>query len=116
MKRSNPRRLLLCALFLGACGGGSVGPNGHDVGALCSTDQDCSSRCTHNGDFGTGMCTKPCASDRDCPSGSVCISSDNGMCAVACQNDNECSGFGRAFICGSKSRISGGTSLVCRVP
>jgi len=98
------------------CGGPSVGANGHVVGAQCSTDRDCSNLCTHSDTFGNGMCTRPCATDQDCPSGSVCVTTDNGICAVACQTTNDCSGFGRAFVCDSKSRPAGGSVNVCRVP
>jgi hypothetical protein len=96
--------------------GASVGANGHDVGANCTTDRDCAVRCSHDGDFGGAMCTRPCATDHDCPNGAVCVTTDNGMCAVACQTNNDCAGFGRAFACANKSRQGGGTVLVCRVP
>jgi len=105
---------IVTALLIGC--GASVGPNGHSVGALCTTDRDCANRCTHDTDFGTGMCTQPCATDRDCPNGAVCITTDNGICAVACQTTNDCSGFGRGFVCGNKSSPGGGTVLVCRLP
>jgi hypothetical protein len=115
LRGSNALRPWICAILLAACGSG-VGPNGHLVGAQCSIDRDCSVFCTHNSDFGNGMCTRPCASDLDCPRGSVCVTPDGGICAVSCQNDNDCSGFGRAFVCGGMSRASGGSTLVCRVP
>ncbi len=109
-------RLWVVTALLIACGGASVGSNGHSVGALCATDRDCANRCTHDTDFGTGMCTQPCATDSDCPNGAVCITTDNGICAVACQTNNDCSGFGRAFVCGNKNRPTGGSVLVCRIP
>jgi len=107
--------LLAGMMLLAACGQ-SVGAKGHDVGAACSTDRDCATRCSHDADFGLGMCTRPCASDRDCPSGAVCVTTDNGMCAVSCQTNSNCSDFGRGFICGNKSAPAGGNVLVCRLP
>lgn len=116
MKISRRLQFWACALFLYGCGGGSVGPNGHVVGAQCASDRDCANRCALDGDFGNGMCTRFCAIDADCPSGSVCVSTDGGICAVACHASSDCSGFGRAFVCASKSRPTGGSVLVCRVP
>ena len=115
MRRVKRFRLWAALALLIGCGP-SVGPNGHDVGAVCATDRDCASRCSHEGDFGGSMCTRPCATDHDCPSGSVCVAKDNGMCAVACHTSSDCSGFGRAFVCANMSQPGGGSTLVCRVP
>lgn len=103
------------ALTLAGCGV-SVGATGHDVGGQCTANTQCASLCSPEPDFGSGMCTRTCATDRDCPSGAVCVNSNGGICAVSCRATADCSGFGRAFICADKANASGGPVLVCRLP
>jgi hypothetical protein len=112
-----PQRLQLAFfLFFCACGGSAVGPTGHEVGAVCSKDSDCAKRCTLLADFGNGMCTRPCASDPDCPKGTRCVAVEGGICALSCRTTSDCSGFGQTFVCESKSQPGGGEVLVCRKP
>ncbi len=106
---------LLLLLVLGAISCSGAGPDSPLVGGACATDIDCERRCTHENDFGSGMCTVSCATDNDCPEGAVCLEAEGGICAVSCATDRDCADFGRAFVCRPKKRRSGGDSLVCRV-
>jgi hypothetical protein len=112
------RHLWLPALFLlsYACGGSPVGPKGHEVGASCTKDLDCAKQCTLSVDFGSGICTRPCTADTDCPQGATCVAVQGGVCAVSCRTDNDCKVFGQTFFCESKSRPTGGEVSVCRPP
>ena len=109
-----PCALFLCVSLIAGCGG--AGATSHLVGAQCRTDRDCANLCTADSDFGSGMCTQPCASDRDCPGGAVCVKNAGGICAVSCAVTNDCGAFGRAFVCSTEPRPSGGDALVCRLP
>ena len=60
--------VIVGALFLAACGGHDEGDIDDVIGAACSTDRDCDSRCFSGGHFPGGFCSLSCASDNDCPS------------------------------------------------
>jgi len=112
------RALVFIGLLLSCGGKPAVGPQGHSVGAACATDRDCEKRCVFEDDFGgaSGYCTLGCATDQECPAGTACITTQGGICAVTCNTNADCAGFGRAFVCKSKTRQSGGPVNVCRLP
>ena len=108
--------IALGACLLVACGddaGGGVGNEGDVVGGPCTANTECAdgSECLDEGDFPQGTCTVECASDEDCPSGSVCISSEGGVCLLSCTSDDECR---NGYNCEGKSREDGGGEVnVC---
>lgn len=115
MNAFTTRSLVAAAALLTFACGSAVGAKGKDVGLACKADSDCTSKCTHDADFGGGMCTKVCARDSECPSGALCVNKDGGICAVSCQLDSDCSGFGAAWNCRQEDAPQGGTKkLVCR--
>ena len=117
MKSFISAAFLTLAVTLAAGCTTDVGADGPVVGGSCSGDKDCAHRCTKDDKFGIGMCTRTCASDRDCPGGSVCVNEDDGVCAVSCTDNKGCEDFGRAFLCKTISRKEGaGSHLVCRLP
>jgi len=94
-----------------------VGPEGTLVGAPCTVDGQCDKTCLiDDRHFPSGMCTVPCTTDAECPSGSVCVAHNGGQCVFACAGDTSCQGFGRGYVCGSSERAAGGTASVCLVP
>lgn len=117
------RSSVIFALALAACGGnsqtfqdpngpGGVGPGGLVVGATCAKDTDCRFKCENN------TCTAPCASDRDCPLGTVCIDDHGGVCLVSCTTNANCAGIGSpSYVCKDEDRLgSSGQARVCRKP
>jgi hypothetical protein len=107
--------LLVCAAA--SCGDISVGPHSATVGAACTTSADCATQCLlDDRHFPGGMCTVPCASDADCPHGSVCLDTMSGICVTACARNEDCAGFGRGFVCDSSDGIGGAAVSICRVP
>jgi hypothetical protein len=87
-----------------------------EVGAACSSDEDCAVVCTTQKEFGGGMCTMPCNSTLDCPPGSACIDTSGGICAVTCTSNADCSGFGSPRVCGSFYERNGGAAKACQAP
>jgi hypothetical protein len=110
--------LLGSALVFEACGEVTAGPTSRSVGAACTTDAQCAQTCLiDERHFPGGMCTLACASNADCPGGSVCLSEESGVCVVACATDADCAPFGRGFVCDQDELQSGGgTASICRVP
>ena len=104
--------VLLCALFVAACGGHDAGEIDDVIGAMCSTDRDCDSRCYSGGDFPGGFCSIPCASDNDCPSDTFCMSESDGVCMYACP-EFDCSRLGNGWECRDRDRQNGGRVTVC---
>jgi hypothetical protein len=108
----------LAMVVLAACGP-HVGSQGTDVGAACTSNQQCASTCLSGNDhYPGGMCTILCSSDVQCPKGSACTADGNrGICAVSCLNPSDCASFGRGFTCDAADHFGvGGSTLVCRVP
>jgi hypothetical protein len=118
-------RSLLFALGLAACSP-SVGPEGVQVGRICSADRDCAVHCLLDDDrFSGGYCTATCMDDNGCPSGSICIAQKNGpqnatlgWCIASCQSASDCNTFGRGWVCDNVDRFpaSAGQGKVCRLP
>ena len=80
-------------LALGGCGGGTEAQR-RGVGAECAKDSDCvekGQRCLTN--FKGGYCgISPCTADADCPTGSACVTHDDGVnyCFLICTDKPQC--------------------------
>jgi hypothetical protein len=100
----------ICMLF--ACSGNDgVGNDGAYIGGPCVSSSQCDFQCSTSGEFPQGTCTKPCASDGDCPGGTFCIDREGGICLLGCDLPSDCRG---GYNCkGEKNRGHGGDSLVC---
>lgn len=112
------RRLSLVLLLVLGCGDITVvGPHGTLVGAACTADSQCQTSCLiDDRHFPGGMCTVPCASDAECPSGSACVAHMSGLCVLTCRAAADCAGLGRGYDCGTDERTTGGPVSVCLVP
>jgi hypothetical protein len=104
--------VILCALFVTACGGHGEGEIDDVVGAACGSDRDCEARCYIGGDFPGGFCSLPCASDNDCPTDTYCMSESGGVCMFACPAF-DCTRLGPGWECRDRSRQNGGSVNVC---
>jgi len=100
-------RLLLCALFLVACG---AGPNTAylPVGSRCTTSADCGTT-PYDCDTSVpgGYCERACSLDADCPMDAICGSA--GHCRRKCDLNSECR-ESEGYICGdvgNSLRLSG---------
>jgi hypothetical protein len=111
--------MVVLVSVLSACGGSSNAPLAtQTVGASCSSDSQCTSKCIGADEVSGGMCTVSCRSDLDCPAGTACIGDKDGICAIVCQTAVDCSGSPTFNVCGSKDRLGAdaGQVLVCRKP
>lgn len=104
--------VILCALFVTACGGHGEGDIDPVVGAACASDRDCESRCYIGGDFPGGFCSMSCASDNDCPGDTYCMSESGGVCMFSCPAF-DCSRLGAGWECHDRERQNGGKVNVC---
>src|SRR5512143_2275858 len=101
------RFLALSGLLLfAACGGHDVGGIDDVIGAGCSSDRDCDTRCYIDNDFPGGFCSVPCQSDNDCPSDTYCMSTNGGMCLFSCGTNGgfDCSRLGPGWTCRDRDR------------
>ena len=110
------RNLVLLGLVLIAACGSSAGPTSRAVGGACTANSDCDQMCLSNQTFPSGYCTRPCTSDGDCASGSMCVKDDFGqVCEVLCTTVSSCTAFGPKFTCDQKALAATGASVgVCR--
>jgi hypothetical protein len=105
--------LLSTVLLLAACGGHDAGDIDEIVGAPCSSDRDCDSRCyLDSGDYPGGFCSMSCQTDNDCPGDTYCMAKDGGVCLFACPAF-DCSRLGTGWGCHEKDRQNGGKQNVC---
>ena len=104
--------VILCALFVTACGGHDNGDIDPIVGAACSNDRDCDSRCYLGGDFPGGFCSMSCETDNDCPNDTYCMAEAGGVCMFACPAF-DCSRLGGGWQCHDRDRQNGGKTNVC---
>lgn len=88
--------VLLASGALAACGHGEeIGKDrplpSTTLGAPCGNDGDCAQYCAEGSHFPGGFCTlHPCRGLADCPSGTVCISVNNGVCVYPCVDLLDC--------------------------
>ena len=92
-------RVLALAL-LAACTRADVASR--ELGAPCGTDLDCAKRCLTAPTGPGGFCTRPCASERDCPVASACA---GGFCLFACFDDQDCSFLERGYACRDRGAL-----------
>jgi hypothetical protein len=104
--------LVTLALLLGACGGHDTGDIDEVIGAACTSDRDCDTRCYLDNDLPGGFCSVSCQSDNDCPDDALCMETNGGMCMFACPAF-DCTRLGAGWKCGDRSRLSGGDANVC---
>lgn len=104
--------VLVVSLLGAGCGGGSVGKDGDVVGGRCTGAGECAdgSSCLTASMYPEGMCTVDCATQADCPNGTVCVTESGGTCLLACDDVGDCrEGYG----CIEKSTPGDGHALVC---
>ena len=104
--------VILCALTVAACSGHGAGDIDDVVGAACSSDRDCASRCYIDDEFPGGFCSLACDSDNDCPSDTYCMSTNGGVCMFYCPAF-DCARLGPGWRCRERSRENGGSVTVC---
>ena len=105
-------RLVVLALWLGACGGHTIGQADNVIGSRCATDRDCDDRCYQGAQYPNGFCSVPCASDRDCPSDTYCVDMDGGVCLFQCPGF-ACGVLGTGWACHDRNDKSGAVVVVC---
>ena len=96
--------VLLLVLPLGGCT--KKQEISRELGANCFTAADCAHTCLPRTFWEGGLCTRPCASDDDCPVGAVC---GIGVCLFACFDDQDCS-----FLMDGWDCLTLDGKLVCR--
>lgn len=101
-----------CILLVSACGR-DEGDIDEFIGAPCSNDRECDSRCYIDGnDYPGGFCSIACSSDNDCPADTFCIDENGGVCLFACPAF-DCERLGPSWTCRNRDRASGGSINVC---
>jgi len=84
----------LAAASVSGCGDDDGGAIARGIGAECSVDMDCTEMGQHClGQFKGGYCgATGCTHDIDCPSGSACVTDDDGAnyCFLVCADKPEC--------------------------
>ena len=93
-----------------------VSPTNKTVGSSCTTSADCAQMCLQSGHFPAGMCTIPCTSNANCPSGSICADEEGGVCLAACHTDADCAPYSAGFVCHTETTSTGTTVGFCRAP
>lgn len=106
------RSFVIAALFVLGCGGHDTGEIDNVIGAPCTSDRDCDSRCYIGGDFPGGICSQSCQTDNDCPSDTFCMAKAGGVCLFACPAF-DCSRLGQGWGCHDEDRMGGGKQNVC---
>jgi hypothetical protein len=108
------KSLVIASLVVAAaCGGHGEGDIDELVGAACTSDRDCESRCyLDNNDYPGGFCSLSCQSDNDCPIDTYCMSQSGGVCLFACP-PFDCARLGPEWECHQKARVHNGSVSVC---
>src|SRR3954462_9682003 len=71
-----------------------------ELGARCTTADDCDDRCLPpDPAYPGGICTLTCLSDSECPSGSTCVDREGGVCLFDCAADRDCTFLGDGWTC-----------------
>ncbi len=87
------RILLAMILGLGACGDDGSEADRRGVGASCASNSDCTEEGQVCLPFKGGYCgVASCVEDVDCPSGSLCVTHDDGLnyCFLVCADKPDC--------------------------
>ena len=87
------------------------------VGARCSDDSDCQSKCERGGSFPGGFCTLECLLLAECPSGTVCVYEDSGdmkgVCLYPCRLAADCASVSQPYDCGARFSPTSELYRVC---
>lgn len=106
------KALIMCAAILAACSGD---PISREVGARCTRESDCTSRCLDGGKWPGGFCSRSCDDSGGCPSETVCAKEDGGVCAFDCITDGDCDFLGASYRCKEVDLQSGAGKVgICR--
>jgi len=82
------------------------------LGASCTKNADCDSRCmAPSPDWPGGFCTIACDSDATCGDGAHCINEAGGVCAFACTTNADCTFLGAGYTCKMIDGIGGKVSV-----
>ena len=89
-----------------------------ELGLPCDEPADCTSLCLPpSSETPTGLCTRHCASDDDCPATAVCAARNDGVCLYACRDGRDCdlleSGGEVGWSCHEIDAQAGGSVLAC---
>ena len=109
---------LVVILAASACASDKVDAQ---VGARCTSANDCTDRCLPPGpDFPGGMCSRDCNADRECPTDTLCAPVETGVCLYSCRDDGDC-GFlgsvgGIAWECRGVLSAEGDEIRICLGP
>jgi hypothetical protein len=109
---------LVAGLFsLASACGNEVGIEGTVVGGDCAVNAECDieAQCRTGEDWPAGYCARLCATDADCPEGSVCTD-DGNFCLQSCETDDECRVDDRYACTTRLGRPVGAEVSVCALP
>ncbi len=107
--RTSPLAIVAVLGLLG-CSGSDVS---REVGARCSSANDCDERCL-TGHWPGGFCSVSCVDDFDCPENAVCIQEDGGVCAFGCIDSSDCQFLSDGYVCKDVDHRVTGKVDVCR--
>ncbi|HET9626943.1 MAG TPA: hypothetical protein VFP84_36540 [Kofleriaceae bacterium] len=87
-----------------------------EVGARCTSSDDCDERClAPSTAYPGGFCSLACERDGDCPGSTTCADVDGGVCLFTCTTDAECAFLGPDWGCEAVDLRGGGIKVrVCR--
>jgi hypothetical protein len=74
----------------GFSGGTRVADRSGDIGSECGTDVTCAAGLTCLTTAPSGLCTKACASDKDCGDSSCQVAFGGLFCLPTCASDQQC--------------------------
>jgi hypothetical protein len=103
--------LALALVFVLGCQSSDVSRR---LGAACTMNSDCDSRCLGPGaGWPNGFCTVPCDTDAACGDNARCIAETGGVCAFPCAANADCTFLGAGYTCQQVDARSGGKVMVC---
>jgi len=97
VKRLAVVTIVAFAMLFSGCGPSGVGRDGNVVGGPCTASGGCAAgaTCLTSTMYPGGTCSVHCASQSDCPSGSVCVTEGGGQCVLPCSTASDCrAGYG----------------------
>lgn len=103
--------ILVALATLAACQSSDVS---RELGARCTSANDCDVRCLAGADWPDGFCTIACETDNDCPAEAACLEEEGGVCAFTCVTDANCAFLGTGYTCKERDARGGaGKRMVC---